>query len=67
MTAIEGPSYPLEVDGKVLSVSFQFELLPIDMKYLAFLGGELTISASYFFPLQMSVRVKLTVSKERLV
>lgn len=50
MTAIEGPSYPLEVDGKVVSVSFQFELLPIGMKYFAFLGGELTISASYFSP-----------------
>lgn len=50
MTAIEGTSYPLEVDGKQVSVSFQFELFPNDMKYLAFLGGELTISASYFSP-----------------
>lgn len=31
-------------------MSFQFELLPNDMKYLAFLGGELSISASYFSP-----------------
>ena len=33
-----------------MSVSFQFELLPNDMKYLAFLGGKPTISASYFSP-----------------
>lgn len=50
MTAIEGTSYPLEVDGKQVSVSFQFELLPNDMKYLTFLGGELTIFASCFSP-----------------
>ena len=50
MAAIEGNSYPLEVEGKQVSVSFQFELLPNDMKYLAFLGGELTISACYFSP-----------------
>ena len=50
MTAIEGNSYPLEVEGKQVSVSFYFELFPNDMKYLAFLGGELTISATYFSP-----------------
>lgn len=50
MTAIEGNYYSLEVEGKQVSVSFQFELFPNDMKYLAFLGGELTISASYFSP-----------------
>ncbi|KAK2547134.1 hypothetical protein P5673_033100 [Acropora cervicornis] len=31
-------------------LSFKFELLPNDMKYLAFLAGELSISASYFSP-----------------
>lgn len=50
MTAIEGNSYPLEVEGKQVSVSFYFELFPNDMKYLAFLGGELTLSATYFSP-----------------
>ena len=50
MTAIEKTSYPLEVDGQQVSVTFQFELLPNDMKYLAFIGGELPISASYFSP-----------------
>ncbi|CAH3167592.1 unnamed protein product, partial [Porites evermanni] len=50
MTAIEGNSYSVEVEGNQVSVSFHFELLPNDMKYLAFLGGELTISATYFSP-----------------
>ena len=31
-------------------MSFNFERLPNDMKYLAFLAGELSISASYFSP-----------------
>ena len=50
MTAIEGNSYSVEVEGNQVSVSFHFELLPNDMKYLAFLGGEQTISATYFSP-----------------
>ena len=50
MTAIEGNSHSVEVEGNQVSVSFHFELLPNDMKYLAFLGGELTISATYFSP-----------------
>ena len=50
MTDIEGKMYAIQVDGKEKIVSFQFELLPNDMKYLAFLGGELSISASYFSP-----------------
>ena len=50
MTATEGKSYSVEVEGNQVGVSFHFELLPNDMKYLAFLGGELTISATYFSP-----------------
>ena len=50
MTEIEGKTYPIEVSGKETLLSFTFELLPNDMKYLAFLGGELSISASYFSP-----------------
>ena len=50
VTAIEGNPYSVEVEGNKVSVSFHFELLPNDMKYLAFLGGELTISATYFSP-----------------
>ena len=50
MTEIEGKMFLVEIDGKEKFVSFQFELLPNDMKYLAFLGGELSISASYFSP-----------------
>lgn len=44
MTEIERKTYPIQFDGK------EIELLPNDMKYLAFLGGELSISASYFSP-----------------
>ena len=50
MTEIEGKPYPIQVNGKETLLSFTFELLPNDMKYLTFLGGELSISASYFSP-----------------
>ena len=50
MTEIKGKTYPTQFDGKDIVLSFQFELLPNYMKYLAFLGGELSISASYFSP-----------------
>jgi len=45
ITRIEENLYSIKVDGKEKIVSFQFELLPNDMKYLAFLAGELSISA----------------------
>lgn len=50
MTEIEKKTYPIQVNGKEVVLSFKFELLPNDMKYLAFLAGELSISASYFSP-----------------
>lgn len=49
MTQIE-KTYPIQVNGKEVVLSFRFELLPNDMKYLAFLAGKLSISASYFSP-----------------
>ena len=49
MTQIE-KTYPIQVNGKEVVLSFRFELLPNDLKYLAFLAGELSISASYFSP-----------------
>ena len=36
--------YSIQVDGKEKIVSFQFKLPPNDMKYMAFLVGELSIS-----------------------
>lgn len=50
MTRIEGNLYSIQVDGNEKFVSFQFELLPNGMKYLAFLAGNLSISACYFSP-----------------
>ena len=50
MTQIEKKTYPIQVNGKEVVLSFKFELLPNDMKYLGFLAGELSISASYFSP-----------------
>ena len=50
MTQTEKKTYPIQVNGKEVVLSFKFELLPNDMKYLAFLAGELSISASYFSP-----------------
>ena len=50
MTEIERKTYPIQVNDKETLLSFTFELLPNNMKYLAFLGGELSISASYFSP-----------------
>ena len=50
MTQIEKKTYPIQVNGKEVVLSFKFELLPNDTKYLAFLAGELSISASYFSP-----------------
>lgn len=35
MTEIEGKTYPIQVNGKETLLSFTFELLPNDMKYLA--------------------------------
>ena len=50
MTQIEGKIYSIQVDGKETLLSFTFELLPNDMKYLALFGGGLSISGSYFSP-----------------
>ena len=50
MVEIEKNTYTVEVDGVEKNVKFEFELLPNDMKYLAFIEGELSISASYFSP-----------------
>ena len=50
MVEIEKNTYTVEVDGVEKNVKFEFELLPNDMKYLAFIEGELSISASHFSP-----------------
>ncbi|CAB4014890.1 Hypothetical predicted protein [Paramuricea clavata] len=44
MEMIEKKSYIIEG----ISVSFSFELIPADMKWLAFISGELPNSATYF-------------------
>ena len=44
MEMIEKKSYIIEG----ISVSFSFELIPVDMKWLAFISGELPNSATYF-------------------
>ena len=44
MEMIEKKSYLIEG----ISISFSLELLPADMKWLAFISGELTNSATYF-------------------
>ena len=43
-----------EING--FNVKFSFELLPSDMKWLAFMGGELSNAAYYFSYLVMCVR-----------
>ena len=50
MFEIERKTYNTVIDGKEIMLSFKFELLPNDMNYLAFLAGELSISAFYFSP-----------------
>ena len=45
---IENEVFKVIVSGKEVQVEFKLESLPNDMKMLAFLGGELTNSASYF-------------------
>ena len=50
MFEIERKTYNTVIDGKEITLSFKFELLPNDMKYLAFFAGELSISAFYFSP-----------------
>lgn len=50
MKEIEKENFSVNVDGKDIDVSFSFELFPSDMKYVAFLAGELPISAKYFSP-----------------
>ena len=53
MFEIERKAYNTVIDGKEITLSFKFELLPNDMKSLAFFAGEHSISAFYFLPLQM--------------
>ena len=48
MKEVEGTSYIVVVNGEEKCVQFEFELLPNDMKYLAFIGGELSNAATYF-------------------
>lgn len=48
MNEVEKKTFPVNVDGKDITVSFSFEMFPNDMKYLAFLAGELSNSAKYF-------------------
>ena len=45
---LESRSFKINVDGTSFQVEFKLELLPNDMKMLAFLAGELTNSAYYF-------------------
>ena len=47
---IEQKTFSVTVDGEPCNISFSFDLFPNDMKYLAFLAGELSISAKYFSP-----------------
>lgn len=47
---IEKKTYSVSVDGQLWNVSFSFDMFPNDMKYIAFLAGELSISATYFSP-----------------
>lgn len=50
MNEVEKKTFPVNVDGKDITVSFSFEMFPNDIKYLAFLAGELSNSAKYFSP-----------------
>ena len=43
MNEVEKKTFPVNVDGKDITVSFSLEMFPNDMKYLAFLAGELSI------------------------
>ena len=45
---LESQSFEIYVDNKSFQVEFRLEMLPNDMKMLAFLAGELTNSAHYF-------------------
>ena len=48
LKTLENEVYTVNVQGKEYFIEFKVELLPNDMKMLAFLGGELT-NAAYFF------------------
>ena len=43
MNEVEKKTFPVNVDGKDITISFSLEMFPNDMKYLAFLAGELSI------------------------
>lgn len=45
---LESRSFEINIDNKIYHVEFKLELLPNDMKMLAFLAGELTNAAHYF-------------------
>ena len=45
---VEKKTFSVNVDGKDITISLSFEMFANDMKYLAFLAGELSNSAKYF-------------------
>ena len=50
MNEVQKKTFSVNVDGKDIPVSFSFAMFPNDMKYLAFLAGELSVSAKFFSP-----------------
>ena len=57
MLGIEKKEFYVHASGQEREVTFQFQLIPNDMKYVAFLSGELSISAKFFPHLLMLVRM----------
>ena len=53
LKTLENEVYTVNVQGKEYFIEFKVELLPNDMKMLAFLGGELTNTANFLQPLPM--------------
>ena len=51
LETLKNELYTVNVQGKEYFVKFKVELLPNDMKMLAFLGGELTKAAYFFYNL----------------
>jgi hypothetical protein len=49
ITRIENTTYTISCNNEIVSVKFVISELPNDMKMLAFLGGELSNSAKFFF------------------
>ena len=63
ITELEQKPFSICVDDEMCDVSFSFEMFPNDMKYVVFLSGELSISATFFLPFATVIKDEICDTK----